>query len=89
MQRVFARAANVGVSAVEHEGDVPIREALAKLRAISVTECMVQDGTREPVVLHEDEGMLERIRGCYGGAGSFESLADVHSDKRLILDDED
>jgi hypothetical protein len=50
---------------------------------------MIQDGTRQAVVLHKQKGVLEGVGGRQGSAGVFESQCDIHDDKGLILDDED
>ena len=65
-------ASDRGVPAVDQEGNAPLREARAKQRAIAIAEGVVEDGAGKPVMLHEDERVLERVGGGERSAGGFE-----------------
>jgi hypothetical protein len=59
------------------------------LRAVAIAQRMVEDGASQPVVLNEDQGVLQRVRRCQLGSRRFKLLGDVQGDKGLILNDED
>jgi len=89
MQGVFARAANRVVAAVDYEGDAPLFEACVEQRAVAITKRMIEDGAGQPVMLHKNQRMLQRVRRRQRGTSRFERLRNVHDDQRFILNDED
>jgi hypothetical protein len=40
-------------------------------------------------MLREEQGVSKRVGAFYLGSRMFESLSDIHDNKRLIIDDED
>ena len=50
---------------------------------------MIEDGAAKPVMLHEDERVLERVGGGDRSARGFKFLRDIQCDQGLILHDED
>ena len=48
-------------TAVDDEGDAALLEARAEQRAIALAKRMIEDGARQSVVLHEEEGVLECV----------------------------
>ena len=61
MHGFLGRAFGSGQSAIDHEGNAALSQALVKQRAVTVSKRMVQDGGRQSIVLHEEEGVLERV----------------------------
>ena len=89
MQGVLTGTANRVEPGVHDEGNAPLCEARAKLRAIAVAKRVIEDGPGQTVMLDEEQSMLKRVRGRQRGTSSFERLRDVLDDQWLILDDED
>jgi hypothetical protein len=87
--RARTRAFDVGVAAINQVRNAPLREPGAQQRAITIAERMIEDGSRQPVVFNEGEGVVQRIGRGQRGTGSFELSRDIHDDKGLILNDED
>jgi hypothetical protein len=59
---------------VDHEGNTPISQPLAKTGTVTIPKYMIQDRNREPIVLHQVQSLLERIGGGGEGAGLSEGL---------------
>ena len=89
MRRALASAFQPFETAIDQERDAALHEALAKKRAIAVTQRMIQDGGRKPVVLNQQQSMPKRVRRRHLSAGRLERLRNIQGDKGLILDDED
>jgi hypothetical protein len=50
---------------------------------------VVDDGTRETVVLYKKQGVLESVRGRQSSARVFKSTCYIHDNQGLILNNED
>ena len=61
MQGLFARAAKPVKAAVDYERDSPFLKAGAEQRTVPVPQPVIQDGSGQSVVFHEDQGMLEGV----------------------------
>jgi hypothetical protein len=57
MRRALASAFQPFETAIDQERDAALHEALAKKRAIAVTQRMIQDGGRKPIVLNRQQSI--------------------------------
>ena len=89
MWSVLAKALYVLDSAIDHEGYSALGEARAKGGTVAVTQRVIEDRSRKPIVLHKEQSVLKGVRGRECSAGVFESVCHIHDNQGLILDNED
>ncbi len=82
-------AADVGMPAVNYEGNLSGLEARTESRAIPVGKPVVQYCRCQPIMLDQYQSVLECVGGCHRCSRGFQFLCNVESDEGLVLDHED
>jgi len=77
------------VGGINDEWYAPIIEAVIEAGAVVIPDRVIQNGCRETIVLYEDQRLLKNARDRQLRTSVCKRAFDVHSDKRLVLHNED
>ena len=76
------------VATVCHGRDAALVEAFAELRAVTVRQGVVKDGSGQPVGLNRSQRLFKSIGNADAGAAFFKLGRDIEGNGRFILNDE-
>jgi hypothetical protein len=88
-RRIRARTLHRIEAAIADVGDAPRGQSRTKLRAVSVSECVIHDCPCQAIVLDQDERVANRGRCCHVSAGCFKRVSYVHASEHFVLHYED
>ena len=79
-----ARVVQFAVSAVEHEGNVALFETRAKLRAVAISERMIQYSRRKTVALDQLQRLSKQACRHDARACARECLCEIHCNGSVL-----